>query len=335
MALSSSWDGSNVHEDHVEFLRRTRRLPGENFVRVRQAPAREISPAPEEGERVIFRSHCLRGFGLPASGFLRAFLEFYHLQPHHLTPNAVMLLSAFVTLCEGFLGVLPTLELWGEFFQSKLGTVVAGVPAPCGAFIAMRRTGENNPFPPIPLIQSVKLWQKSYFYVKNVAQQGDYVNLPAYVAGPPAGRQPSWSYRARSLSQAGNAAVSRLRVMIQSEGLTGADLVAAFVERRVLPLQGRPHMICQMSGRFDPCRLSTREMPHAEVSYMVNYISNCKLAEDWRYGKGPYSRANPPPAVSFSSFLPFCSRPHDGRLLINWFALSRTLFFRRRPGPQG
>ena len=169
MALSSSWDGSNVHEDHVEFLRRTRRLPGENLVRVRQAPAREISSAPEEGERVIFRSHCLRGFGLPASGFLRAFLEFYHLQPHHLTPNAVMLLSAFVTLCEGFLGVLPMLELWGEFFQSKLGTVVAGMPAPCGAFIAMRRTGENNLFPPIPLIQSVKLWQKSYFYVKNVA----------------------------------------------------------------------------------------------------------------------------------------------------------------------
>ena len=35
MALSSSWDGSNVHEDHVEFLRQTRRLPGESFVRVR------------------------------------------------------------------------------------------------------------------------------------------------------------------------------------------------------------------------------------------------------------------------------------------------------------
>ena len=171
--------------------------------------------------------------------------------------------------------------------------------------------------------------------MKNVAQQGDYVNLPAYAAGPPAGRRPSWSYRARSLSQAGNAAVSRLWVMIQSEGLTGADLVAAFMERRVLPLQGRPHMICQMSGRFDPCRLSTREMPHAEVSYMVNYISNCKLAEDWRYGKEPYSRANPPPAVSFSSFLPFCSRPHDSRPLISRFAFSRTLFFRRQPGPQG
>ena len=67
------------------------------------------------------------------------------------------------------------------------------MPAPYGAFIAMRRTGENNPFPPIPLIQSVKKWQKSYFYVRNIAPRGDFVNLPA-------GRQPSWSYRARSLS---------------------------------------------------------------------------------------------------------------------------------------
>ena len=320
MALSSSWDGSNVHEDHVEFLRQTRRLPGADRVQVRLAPAKEISPAPEEGERVVFRSHCLRGFGLPASGFLRSFLEFYNLQPHHLTPNAVMLLSAFVSLCEGFLGLLPTLELWGEFFQSKLGTVVAGVPAPCGAFIAMRRASENNPFPPIPLIQSVKVWQRSYFYVKNIAEQGDYINLPAYVAGPPAGRQPSWSFRSRSLSPAGNAAISRLRVMIQSEGLRGADLVAAFVERRILPLQSRPHMMCQMSGRFDPSRLSTWEMPHAEVALMVNYIANCKLAGDWQYGKVPYSRANPPPVVSFSLYLLFVvGRLHDGRLLTSRF----------------
>ena len=78
----------------------------------------------------------------------------------------------------------------------------------------MRRTGENNPYPPILLIQSVKLWQKSYFYVKNVAPQGDYVNLPAYVAGPPAGRRPQWSYWAVTLSQAGATAVARLRVVI-------------------------------------------------------------------------------------------------------------------------
>ena len=65
------------------------------------------------------------------------------------------------------------------------------------------------------------------------------------------------------------------------------------------------------------------EMPHAEVSYMVNYISNCKVAEDWLYGKEPYSRANPLPVISFSFLSSFGSRP-----LISRFALSRTLFFR-------
>ena len=57
----------------------------------------------------------------------------------------------------------------------------------------------------------------------------------------------------------------RLRVLTQLEGLTGPGLLAAFVARRVPPLQGRPHMICQMSGHLDPSRLCTKEMPHAEV----------------------------------------------------------------------
>ena len=111
MAHSGTWDGLEVHDDHVDFLRKTRRLPGEDLMRVRLAQRGEISPAPQEDERVIFRSDNLRGLGLPASSFFRSFLEFYGLQPHHLTPNTVVLLSAFVNLCEGFLGILPTIEL--------------------------------------------------------------------------------------------------------------------------------------------------------------------------------------------------------------------------------
>ena len=49
-------------------------------------------------------------------------MEFNHIQPHHLTPNTMMLLSAFITSCEGYLGILPTIKLWGAFFYAKLGT---------------------------------------------------------------------------------------------------------------------------------------------------------------------------------------------------------------------
>ena len=59
-----------MHEDHIAFLRNTRRLPGEDYVRARSPPEEEILPTPQEGERVVFRSHFIRGLGLPASDFL-------------------------------------------------------------------------------------------------------------------------------------------------------------------------------------------------------------------------------------------------------------------------
>ena len=55
MQYGGDWDGSNVHMDHIEFLRKTRRLPGADQVRAGLAPAKEITPEPEEGERVVFR----------------------------------------------------------------------------------------------------------------------------------------------------------------------------------------------------------------------------------------------------------------------------------------
>ena len=119
---TGDWDDSNVRDDHLEFLYQTRRLPHFSNVKVSVPPEREISPAPEGSERIVFRSHFLRGFGVPTSGFLRSFLDFYGVQPHHLTPNTVVLLSAFVTLCEGYLGTLPIFELWGELFYLKVGT---------------------------------------------------------------------------------------------------------------------------------------------------------------------------------------------------------------------
>ena len=145
---SGTWDGSEVHDDHIDFLRMTRRLPGKDFVRVRLAPKKEISPVPEEGERVVFRSHCLHGLGLSASGFFRAFLEFYGLQPHHLTPNTVVLLSAFVALCEGFLGVLPTIELWGSSSTPSSAPKPQACRLSAACSLPCRGRGPTTRFPP-------------------------------------------------------------------------------------------------------------------------------------------------------------------------------------------
>ena len=46
MQYGGDWDGSNIHMDHIDFLRKTGRLPGKDQVQVRLAPEKEITPAP-------------------------------------------------------------------------------------------------------------------------------------------------------------------------------------------------------------------------------------------------------------------------------------------------
>ena len=116
--LSGSWMGSNVTTEDITQLRATRRLLRETDVSVR-LPHGEQRPLPEGQERVVFLAHFKRGFGLPASTFFRTFLEFFGLQPHHLGAGAIVQLSSFVTLCEGYLGVEPTIDPWVRFFSLK------------------------------------------------------------------------------------------------------------------------------------------------------------------------------------------------------------------------
>ena len=113
-----SWMGSNITPEDITQLRASRCLPRETNVGVR-LPRGEQRPRPEGQERVIFLTHFERRLGLPVSTFFRAFLEFFGLQLHHLGAGAIVQLSGFVTLCEGYLGVEPTIDLWARFFSLK------------------------------------------------------------------------------------------------------------------------------------------------------------------------------------------------------------------------
>ncbi|KAK1627482.1 hypothetical protein QYE76_001797 [Lolium multiflorum] len=63
-------------------------------------------PKPEAGEIVMTKAWVERGLSLPCSEFFLSVLNTYGLQPHNICPNSYLLLSNFVTLCEGHLGIL-------------------------------------------------------------------------------------------------------------------------------------------------------------------------------------------------------------------------------------
>ena len=137
-----------------------------------------------------------------------------------------------------------------------------------------------------------------FFYIRNADPAVNVINLPPFFDAPPL-EKTNWGYCPKKPSKEMEKICGRVGELTKNEGLKPADLIAAFIARRVLPLQRQEHRICDMSGRHDPTRMSTKELSPVGIVHRVNYISKAGLKEgEWRFGKEPYHRENPAPAVS-------------------------------------
>jgi hypothetical protein len=82
-------------------------------------PSTERIPKPKSGFRVMFLAFLLRGLSLPAHEFLCGLLYVYGVQLHQLTPNSILHIACFITLCESFLGIEPHFLLWRSLFRLR------------------------------------------------------------------------------------------------------------------------------------------------------------------------------------------------------------------------
>ncbi|KAI4990935.1 hypothetical protein ZWY2020_039306 [Hordeum vulgare] len=307
-----AWLGSDVDEGHIEALRHHRLLPPASQVLVR-LPSAETAPAPAAGEVVVFVEHFYRGFGLPASSFFAEWLHFFGLQPHHLAPNAILQLAAFVVLCEGFVGIEPRVDLWRNLFFFKQQSIameksevekLKGLRpmTPCGAALVHHRS--KSGFPQMPLQESIKHWQKGFFYVKSADPAEDALNMPPFDIAPPTRR--NWDAKTPKPHPEVALICAHLDILEKS-GLLGRDLLTTMVVRRILPLQRRPHLVFQMVGRHDPCRISTKRFTLGAVARRVNLISIARMDEsgEWTWGMSPFNRAHPPPVGSLHPPAPY------------------------------
>ncbi|KAK1603242.1 hypothetical protein QYE76_059135 [Lolium multiflorum] len=103
-----------------------------------------VVPKPGAGEVVMTKAWVERGLSLPCSEFFLSILTTYGLQPHNICPNSYLLLSNFVTLCEGHLGIRPDVKLWQFFFRVKKETKDKAM-LNCGSMTFMLRPGRMYP----------------------------------------------------------------------------------------------------------------------------------------------------------------------------------------------
>ncbi|KAE8814376.1 hypothetical protein D1007_08445 [Hordeum vulgare] len=231
--------GSDVDEGLIDALRHHRLLPLASQVSVR-LPSSDTSPAPVAGEVVFFVEHFYRGFGLPASSFFAEWLQFFSLQPHHLVPNTVLQLAAFVVLCEGFVGIEPCVDLWRNLFffnknsiameKSEVEKLKRPRPmTPCGAALVHHRP--KSGFPQMPLQDSIKHWQKGFFYVRSTDPAQDALNMPLFAIAPPTRR--NWDAKTPRPHPEVALICAHLDILGKS-GLLGRDLLATMVMFKTL-----------------------------------------------------------------------------------------------------
>jgi hypothetical protein len=88
---------------------------------------------------------------------------------------------------------------------------------------------------------------------------------------------------------------------LQKEGnLKPSDLLLAFLDARVLPLQRRSHKMCFLGSARDPTRHSSRTLAVVEVAQKANRIIEVKLPTTWAWGLRPHDRNNPIAEVHLS-----------------------------------
>jgi hypothetical protein len=75
---------------------------------------------------------------LPAHEFLRELLFVYGVQLHQLTPNSILHIACFITLCESFLGVDPHWTMWKFLFRLRPGVSLSKNPE-LGGVIRLKR----------------------------------------------------------------------------------------------------------------------------------------------------------------------------------------------------
>jgi hypothetical protein len=131
------------------------------------APASEADRTPPLGYVVSFVSFHERGFGGPASCFMRALLHYYGVELHNFNPNSI-----FAAVCEGFLGIDPHWDLWTHLFSVELFALTTGekkvrMAVRASGCTLQLRQGRAQQYILAILVSSNKGWQRRWFYLRN------------------------------------------------------------------------------------------------------------------------------------------------------------------------
>ncbi|KAK1605588.1 hypothetical protein QYE76_029261 [Lolium multiflorum] len=187
---SAEWERSKISTQDINLLKK---LGINKQPKALCFPSEESYPTPPMGYRVSFVDHLIRGLSAPIHPFLRGLLFVYGLQLHHLTPNSILHISIFITLCEAFLGVQPNWALWKHIFFCRRNGSPNVAYNIGGVVISVRPTVD---YFDVKLPDSVQGWRKKWLYIQEENHGCVEDNIPPFDGAEKILRRRSWDAEA-------------------------------------------------------------------------------------------------------------------------------------------
>ncbi|XP_071678341.1 uncharacterized protein [Lolium perenne] len=309
---STEWERSKISAQDINLLKKLGISKKKDSLRF---PSDESYPSPPIEYRVSFVDHLIRGLSSPIHDFLRGLLFVYGLQLHHLTPNSILHISIFITLCESFLGVQPNWALWKRIFLLRRNGSPNVAYNIGGVVICVRPDVEyfDVKFP-----DSVQGWRKKWLYIHEESHDSAEHNIPPFDGNEKICRRWSWDVEASDKEKAATEALmTRIHELQNTRGqeLLGIQITAYFLRIRVQPLQARKNSLWMYAGDKDVDRLSI-DLPVKDLEKLIRKISSLSKKDTVPSScrVTPYSATNALPQViyfyrllvrSLSSFLFF------------------------------
>ncbi|KAK1650691.1 hypothetical protein QYE76_068496 [Lolium multiflorum] len=267
---SAEWERSKISSQDINLLKK---LGISKKPKALCFPSEESYPTPPMGYRVSFVDHLIRGLSAPIHPFLRGLLFVYGLQLHHLTPNSILHISIFITLCEAFLGVQPNWALWKRIFFCRRNGSPNVAYNIGGVVISVRPTVD---YFDVKLPDSVQGWRKKWLYIQEENHGCAEDNIPPFDGAEKILRRRSWDAEATEEEKTSTEALmTRIHELQNTRGkeLSGIQITAYFLRTRVQPLQARKNPLWKYAGDEDADRLSV-DLEVKDLEKLVRKISS-------------------------------------------------------------
>ncbi|KAM0841829.1 hypothetical protein ACQ4PT_058769 [Festuca glaucescens] len=251
-AKISGWEWSKLSAQDQKLLKKMGLLHKEAI----KMPGDESSPHPPIGFRVTFVDFLTCGLVVPVHEFLRGLLFIYGIHLHQLTPNSLLHISIFITLCECFLGIHPHWGLWKRIFYLRCNNSKNVAYNVGGVCICVH---PDVDYFDVKFADSVQGWRKKWLYIKDESSDAQEYGLAPFDAAEEIQRRKSWDAKATTEERAAtDALITRIRELQNTDGaeLSGVQIIAHFLRIRVQPLQARKNPLWMYTGAKDVDRIS-------------------------------------------------------------------------------